>query len=279
MQDLADHYKVAQTNFNRREACEAEVKAVTSAFQHGEPVLNVLLDAQIRLAEAEINYYSDIVNYNKSISLVPLPQGLAAGVQWRLPGRRALAPEGLLRRPTPSPGPRRRAVPQLRLHAAQGPQSWADPADRGQPGHVGGSHATAAEPLGQGSDSSRHSRGEVAPGQTAQEHPARRRRRRVARAARGRTAGLAVGPPAGIDRGPDRQGLRPRVAEPQRLGRRAGAIARRGAAGCHGWLVQQCRHLAAVRGPTGRLPGQRRLRRSRPSGGRERPVEELPVRW
>jgi outer membrane protein TolC len=75
LQDLADHYKVAQTNFNRREAGEAEVRALTSAFDHGEPVLNVLLDAQLRLTEAEVNYYTDIVNYNKAITQVHFRKG------------------------------------------------------------------------------------------------------------------------------------------------------------------------------------------------------------
>ena len=62
----------------------------------------------------------------------PLPQGLAAGVQWRLPGRRAVAGQGLLRRPPPRPGPRRLDVPRLRLHAAEGHQPRADRAAGGR---------------------------------------------------------------------------------------------------------------------------------------------------
>jgi outer membrane protein TolC len=72
---LADNYKVSQTNFNRLGAAEAEVKSLMSAFDHGEPVLNVLLDAELRLTEAESDYYNSIVNYNTAIAGVHFRKG------------------------------------------------------------------------------------------------------------------------------------------------------------------------------------------------------------
>ena len=56
----------------------------------------------------------------------PLPQGLAAGVQWGVLGRGAVAGEGVFRRPPPRPCPRRLDVPRLRLHATEGHQPRAD---------------------------------------------------------------------------------------------------------------------------------------------------------
>ena len=58
----------------------------------------------------------------------PPPHGLAAGVRRRVPGRRAVARQGVLRRPAAGPGPRRRNLHQLRLHPAEGAQPRAVPA-------------------------------------------------------------------------------------------------------------------------------------------------------
>jgi len=75
MRDLADNYRLAQTHFNRREAGEAEVKAATAAYNHGEATLDILLNAQRRLAEAENDYYRSVVSYNNAISTVHFRKG------------------------------------------------------------------------------------------------------------------------------------------------------------------------------------------------------------
>ena len=75
MRDLADNYRLAQTHFNQREAGEAEVKAVTSAYNHGEATLDLLLQAQRRLAEAENDYYRSVISYNNAISTIHYRKG------------------------------------------------------------------------------------------------------------------------------------------------------------------------------------------------------------
>ena len=78
------------------------------------------------LAQAESDYYRSLVELQQVDRPGPLPQGLAAGVQWGILGRRAVAGQGVLRRPPPRPGPRRLDVSRLRLHAAEGHQPRAD---------------------------------------------------------------------------------------------------------------------------------------------------------
>lgn len=65
--DLDNNYVIAQTNFNRRIAAENEVDAVRAAYETGAATLDLLLDAQRRLAEAEDAYYRSLVEYNQSI--------------------------------------------------------------------------------------------------------------------------------------------------------------------------------------------------------------------
>ena len=129
IRDLEANYVLSQTDFNRRIAAQREVEAVAAAYETDTVTLDVLLKAQQNLAQAESDYYRALVDYNKSIAQVHYRKGSLAGVQWRVLGRRAVAGQGVLRRPPPRPGPRGLDVPRLRLHAAEGHQPRADRAD------------------------------------------------------------------------------------------------------------------------------------------------------
>ncbi|MGD9648825.1 MAG: TolC family protein, partial [Pirellulales bacterium] len=68
-------YALSQTNFNRRVAAERNVEAVKAAYETGTVTLDLLLDAQRRLADAEVSYYRSLVDYNLSIRDVHLRKG------------------------------------------------------------------------------------------------------------------------------------------------------------------------------------------------------------
>lgn len=72
---LDDFYVIAQTNFNRRIAAENEVTAVRAAYETGAATLDLLLDAQRRLAEAEDAYYRSLIEYNQAIMNVHYRKG------------------------------------------------------------------------------------------------------------------------------------------------------------------------------------------------------------
>jgi outer membrane protein TolC len=75
IRDLDLNYGLTQTNFNRREAAEAEVRAVQTVFDVGNATLDLLLDAQRRRAEAESAYYRSLVDYNRAIMNVHYRKG------------------------------------------------------------------------------------------------------------------------------------------------------------------------------------------------------------
>ena len=129
MRDMESNLVVAQTDFNRVLAAEKEVDAVRR-LRRGQIILDVLLEAQRNLADAESAYYRVLVNYNVAIAQVHYRKGslleyngvcLAEG-PW--PGK---AYFDARRRP----GPAMRPLHQLRLHAAGADQPRADqPAGR-----------------------------------------------------------------------------------------------------------------------------------------------------
>jgi len=67
VRDLEDNYVLAQTYFNRRVAAQKEVEATSAAYETGSITLNILLDAQRRLAEAEIDFFRAVIDYNLAI--------------------------------------------------------------------------------------------------------------------------------------------------------------------------------------------------------------------
>ena len=75
VRDMEDNLALSETNFNRRMAAQREVDAVKASFENGQIAINVLLDAQRSLAQAESDYFRSVTNYAKSISQVHFRKG------------------------------------------------------------------------------------------------------------------------------------------------------------------------------------------------------------
>ena len=70
IRDMQGLYVVTQTQFNRRVSAKQQVEAVQAAYDAGTATLDLLLDAQRRLADADIEYYRSLVNYNLAVTNV-----------------------------------------------------------------------------------------------------------------------------------------------------------------------------------------------------------------
>ncbi|MBX7167401.1 MAG: TolC family protein [Pirellulales bacterium] len=68
-------YATAVTQYNRRVAAVDEVRAAQVRFNVGAVTLDLLLDAQRRLADAESAYFQAITAYNKAIAQMHLRKG------------------------------------------------------------------------------------------------------------------------------------------------------------------------------------------------------------
>jgi outer membrane protein TolC len=75
IRDLDLQTVLMRTNFNARIAAKKEVEAVQAAYDTGTVTLDVLLNAQTRLAETEIAYYRSVVSYALSIIEVHFRKG------------------------------------------------------------------------------------------------------------------------------------------------------------------------------------------------------------
>ncbi len=75
LRDLEANHIISQTNFNRRIAAERQVEAVRAAYETDTVTLDVLLNAQRQLAQAESDFYRSVVDYNKSIATVHYRKG------------------------------------------------------------------------------------------------------------------------------------------------------------------------------------------------------------
>ena len=75
LRDLQANYVVTQTNLNRRAAAAKQVAAVQAAYEADTVTLDLLLDAQRRLADAESSYYRSLVDYNRGIAQIHLRKG------------------------------------------------------------------------------------------------------------------------------------------------------------------------------------------------------------
>ncbi len=67
VRDLDRNYQVNVTMHNRRVAAAAQVDAMQSAYHTGAATIDALLDAERRLADAEIAYWRALVDYNIAI--------------------------------------------------------------------------------------------------------------------------------------------------------------------------------------------------------------------
>ncbi|HEX7447645.1 MAG TPA: M56 family metallopeptidase [Pirellulales bacterium] len=70
VRDLDRNYQVSITMGNRRESATKQLEVVQSAYDAGTATLDMLFDAQRRLADAEIAYYRALVDFNVAIMQV-----------------------------------------------------------------------------------------------------------------------------------------------------------------------------------------------------------------
>ncbi|MBI2477754.1 MAG: TolC family protein [Planctomycetia bacterium] len=73
-------YEVSQTSYNRRVAAKQHLDALASVYQDADEgektrLLDLLLDAQRRLADAETTYYRGLIEYSLAIKNVHLQKG------------------------------------------------------------------------------------------------------------------------------------------------------------------------------------------------------------
>ena len=98
--DVDRTYVVSQTNYNRQLAAREQLRALEAVYEDADEnektrLLDLLLDAQRRLADAESQYYRSRIEYTLGGQRRPSAERLAAGLQRSLPGRGALAGEGV----------------------------------------------------------------------------------------------------------------------------------------------------------------------------------------
>ena len=86
-------YAVLQTSYNRLAANRDQLGAVQAAYDNDKAPLDLFLDAQRRVADAETDYHLNRSRYSLAIEERALREGHAAGVRRRVPGRRAVAGE------------------------------------------------------------------------------------------------------------------------------------------------------------------------------------------
>ena len=69
------HYQLVQTHAMRWQAAEQEVEARLAEFRGGRSPVNVVLQSQLRRADAQIAYYRALGEYNKSLNYVDYLKG------------------------------------------------------------------------------------------------------------------------------------------------------------------------------------------------------------
>jgi outer membrane protein TolC len=72
---MNNDYELSKDNFNRLLAAKRDVDAVGAAFTAGQIGIDVLLQAQRLVAQAERDYYQNVVSYNKNIMMVHFRKG------------------------------------------------------------------------------------------------------------------------------------------------------------------------------------------------------------
>lgn len=75
MQQLAQNYQTARTNFNRRRAAERRVQAFLADYKAGRTTLDLVLRAQISLSQAETAYFSSLIGYNRALADLKFRKG------------------------------------------------------------------------------------------------------------------------------------------------------------------------------------------------------------
>jgi outer membrane protein TolC len=72
---MGTHFQLVQTNAQRWQAAEQEVQARLAEYKGGRTPVNVVLQSQLRRAQAQIDYYRSLAEYNKSINFVHYLKG------------------------------------------------------------------------------------------------------------------------------------------------------------------------------------------------------------
>ena len=75
VRSLDSNYQLAQTHFNRVLAAEEEVQSLLALYQGGKATLDLVLEGQRRRAQAQIDYYRALCEYQKSIADVHFRKG------------------------------------------------------------------------------------------------------------------------------------------------------------------------------------------------------------
>jgi outer membrane protein TolC len=78
--DLSQNYELSQTRYNQLSAAAIELRSFETIFSvgaqpSGGEIVNLLLDAQRRRAEAETQYYQSLVDYSLSLMTIHLRKG------------------------------------------------------------------------------------------------------------------------------------------------------------------------------------------------------------
>jgi outer membrane protein TolC len=72
---VVTHYQLIVTNAQRWQAAEQEVQARLAEYKYGLMPVNTVLQSQLRRAQAQIDYYRSLAEYNKSINYVHYLKG------------------------------------------------------------------------------------------------------------------------------------------------------------------------------------------------------------
>ena len=75
IRDVDANLALTETSFNRRLASQRNLEAAKTSFENGQIGIQVLLDAQRSLVQAESDYFRSLTNYAKSISQVHYRKG------------------------------------------------------------------------------------------------------------------------------------------------------------------------------------------------------------
>ena len=75
MRNLDSNYELAESHFNRWAASQQEVNSAEALYKGGKATLDLVLEAQRRRAQAQVDYYRALVDHTKSIADVHFRKG------------------------------------------------------------------------------------------------------------------------------------------------------------------------------------------------------------
>lgn len=75
IRELDANFTIAQTNFNWWAATQKEVEAFETLYEGGKATLDLVLEAQRKRSQAQVQYYRSLTDYNKSLANVHYRKG------------------------------------------------------------------------------------------------------------------------------------------------------------------------------------------------------------